>query len=751
MRRVALCGSVALFLAASARADVKMPAIFGDHMVLQQALRLPVWGWAEPGEKVTVTFGATSAAVTAGADGAWKVELPKQSATGSANVLAIEGKNKVVFQDVLVGDVWVASGQSNMEFGVQTAAGGADAVAKADDPQLRMFFVPWATALEPQKDIARGQPAGEQNGKWVVCTPEAMKATWGWHGITAIGYQFAREIREKTGKPVGLIATYKGGTPAQSWTSVAALATEPSLSGYVEDHRKLVDGYAAAKEAFPGKEAAYRAQLAKWDKANGKAAPQAPTPPDGGYNPGGNLFNGMVAPLAPYGIKGVIWYQGESNANTTVDAVQYGTLFPLMISDWRKQWGQGDFPFLWVELAGYNASRVPEDGYWPWLRESQRKTLALPGTGMASAVDIGDPKNIHPADKFDVGHRLALVARKVAYGEDIVATGPTYKSMRAEGDKIRISFASASGLTVGAPPWTPDGTAPATPTKVTGFVVAGADGKFVDADAVIEGEEVVVSSSGVTAPAAVRYGWSDCPRGDLYNAAKLPAEPFRTDDWEAGPIHNLAIKPSEGDPRWQAKFKGNVDRVKGKKIDLIFDGDSITDWFQTTGKKVWEKYYGGRAATDFAIAGDQTGHVLWRLQHGQVDGLDPKLVVLLIGTNNTIRDNSGQIVEGIQACANEYLTRCPNAHVVLLNVFPRRTLEDPLRAKVGQVDEKLAKVAWGDRVTFLDLNSVWLDDEKAIRLDLMPGRLHPSEAGYEAWAAAMEPVISKYVPAGEKR
>lgn len=531
--------------AAALRADVKMPAIFGDHMVLQRNSKIPVWGWAGAGEKVKVSFEGATAKTTADANGNWKVELqPVKAAkdTGKPQSMTISGSNTVTIQDVLVGDVWICSGQSNMEFSLHRAHDAAEATPKANDPQLRLFLVTKKTALEPVSDVA---------GKWELCTPESAGP------FSAVGYFFGRDLREKLKRPIGLIGTYWGGTPAQAWTSISGLQKEPSLSGYVEAHEKLVASFPQASADFAAKKTAFDEALKTWneqygkefeaankqwndDAAKAKAAgqplppklefahpkPKAPQAPDGGSGAPANLYNGMVAPLVHYAIKGVIWYQGESNAGK---AMEYRTLFPAMIKDWRAKWGQGDFPFLFVQLAAYRHGNAPE---WPVLRESQSKTLSLPKTGMAVAVDVGDWGDIHPKDKLDVGHRLALAALHVAYGEELVYSGPTYDSMKVEGGKVALKFKNnGGGLIIGAAPWSPSGETPAPAAELKGFVIAGEDKKFVPAEAKITGNTVEVSSPQVPNPVAVRYGWENSPVCNLYNKEQLPASPFRTDDW----------------------------------------------------------------------------------------------------------------------------------------------------------------------------------------------------------------------------
>ena len=536
------CASgIALFTAATLHADVKMPAIFGDHMVLQGETKIPVWGSAEPDEAVSVTFGEQTAKTKADANGKWRVEIPAAKFTDKPGTLTVEGKNALKFEDVLVGDVWVCSGQSNMEFSLKRAHNAATEIPKADDPLIRLFFVNKKTALVPVDDVV---------GKWVLCTPETIPS------FSAAGYFFAKELRPILNRPIGLIGTYWGGTPAQAWTSLSGLKKESMLSGYVSAYEKTSADAEKLKEGYEERLAAFKAANQKWKDENGAAfdaamvqwaedrkkaieanqpqppkpvpavpQPTAPPSPYGTQNTPTALFNGMLAPLIPYAIKGVIWYQGEANAGR---AEEYATLFPTMIKDWREKWAQGDFPFLFVQLACYKPG-----GNWAFLRESQTKTLSVPNTGMASAVDVGNPADIHPADKLDVGHRLALAARHVAYGEKIVYSGPVYDSMKVDGDKVVISFKNTgTGLTIGVPPWSPKGEVPAPADSVQGFVIAGEDKKFVPADAKIEGDTVIVSSAQVPNPVAVRYAWDAVPVCNLYNKEQLPAISFRTNDWK---------------------------------------------------------------------------------------------------------------------------------------------------------------------------------------------------------------------------
>lgn len=540
-------------------AGIRMPAIFGDNMVLQRGIKVPVWGSADAGAQVQIVFNKKVFKTTAGADGKWTLRLDSYAAGGPYTMQVQAGTGQLQFKNILIGDVWVSSGQSNMEFGIQTERHGAEAIAKATDTLIHFFYVPMAFALQPQEDIAK--PGSDSpNGKWVVCSPQLMgDPHWAWHGFSAVGYYFALQIRATQHCPVGMIATYKGGTPAQAWVSQPELAAKPAFKKYVGVHDSLLKHFDDNSAAYPQKKADFQAALQLWNtgvgndfnqahkqwetlaaqlKASGQPVPPAPKPsrpapqplsdPAGGFSSASNLYNAMVAPIVPYGIKGVIWYQGESNGDRLADALEYKTLFPRLITDWRTNWGQAHLPFLFVQLTNYRTpAKVPSEGNWPWVREAQLMTLSLPETGMAVITDTGEADNIHPLNKEDVGLRLALAARHVAYGEQLVYSGPVYKSMDAEAGRIRIKFDQVgSGLAI-------DSIRHPGMTVLNGFGIAGDDGRFVWANAILQGNSVVVWSDEVAKPAAVRYNWADNPPGNLYNKEGLPASPFRTDDWAA--------------------------------------------------------------------------------------------------------------------------------------------------------------------------------------------------------------------------
>ncbi len=510
------------FAVGSLHAEVKPNPLFTDGAVLQRGQAVPIWGMARDGEKVSVTLGDQTLTTTA-ANGTWRVEL-KPLTAGGPFTLTIAGDNTVTVNNVMVGEVWVCSGQSNMEWPFNRAVNAAEERPKATYPKIRMFTVDKTISIKP---------LAEARGSWVECSPETVG------GFSAVGYFFARDIYQKLGIPVGMIHTSWGGTPAQAWTSLEGLDKDPALSGYAEAARTALANHPAAVAAYPAKREEFKAARSTWEETVGKPyqealrawneataaaktagqplpskpvpaspPPTAPKGPDGNQNSETTLFNGMVNPLIPYAIKGAIWYQGESNAG---QSRLYRTLFPAMIADWRTRWNQGSFPFLFVQIAPFN-------GQPPEIREAQFLTLAKSdNTAMVVTTDVGDAKDIHPTRKEPVGQRLALAARVLAYGEKVEYSGPLYQSMKADGGKISLSFTHTGGGLVAK-----DG-------DLKGFTIAGADGKFVPAKATINGTNIIVATEGVTEPKAVRYGWSNVPDVNLYNQEGLPASPFRTD------------------------------------------------------------------------------------------------------------------------------------------------------------------------------------------------------------------------------
>ena len=662
--------------------EVHLPSIISDHMVLAKSAKVPIWGKADPGEQVTVTLNGQTAKVTADAAGKWSVSLNLKDSAPGPFEMTVEGKNKLTFSDVLVGEVWVASGQSNMAFGIKNAIHGADAVASATNAQIRLFMVPMNTASDPQSETKSAT-------YWRVCSPTNLGGPPGWAGFSAVAYFFARDIQQKTGAPVGMIGTYLGGTPSEAWTSTEAINCNPDLKAATERRWTQIKEYPEKKKAFVDGMKAWLQANAREDKPvtdtssyagndvttkdwipvklpgevmapgltktgavwlrkeitipkksganlplrlaidgydsvywNGKllkqttyesfegtgsthaygpydippgevkegknilairlyepvepanfshapivgsstltgelwqakaeyafpdlsvekiaAAPKPPANPPTPQNVGSSLFNGMIQPLLPYAISGVIWYQGESNSDR---AYQYRMAFPLMITDWRKQWNQGEFPFYFCQLPTYFGKKeVPAESSWAELREAQSLALKLPNTGQAVLIDLGESADIHPPQKQEVGERLALIALAKNYGKTNPCSGPVYDSMKIDQGKAILTFTQTDGGLVAKPlPQTytvrslAQETAPlvrnSPNSQIEGFAICGDDKKWVWADAKIDGNSVVVWSDNVPAPVAVRYAWSDNPTCNLYSGAGLPASPFRTDDF----------------------------------------------------------------------------------------------------------------------------------------------------------------------------------------------------------------------------
>ncbi len=515
MNLTTLFAALLLALGPSAlRADVKPAALFSNHMVLQQGMSVPVWGWADRGEKVTVSIAGQTQTATAGPDKKWMVHLENLKPSSDPIEMTIAGKNTIKITDVLVGEVWLGSGQSNMDFVVsgdmtkyprmaQRFAGvvnEAQEIAAANYPQIREFRVPLKTTELPLEDVA---------GKWVVCTPETVP------GFSAIGYFFARDLQKAIHRPVGFITSAFGASCAQAWVSKDVLESDPRL-------RSIMDGFATQVAAMKSGTQPKPAPRGRGGRRGGSANPFANQ-----HNPY-VLWNGMIRPIQPYAIKGVLRYQGES---ITESLTLYPVVMEHVITSWRKQWGQGDFPFYFVQLAAQDAnSNRPE------VREAQAQALKVPNTAMAVAMDIGEKSNVHPKNKQDLADRLARIARAQVYGEKIECCGPTYESMQVEVTSIRVKFTHVgAGLVAkgGALKW---------------FQVAGADKKFVDASAKIDGNTIVASAPGVSAPVAVRYEWHRWPEGaNLYNADCLPAPQFRSDEW-ATTVVGASARSGRGQP-----------------------------------------------------------------------------------------------------------------------------------------------------------------------------------------------------------
>jgi sialate O-acetylesterase len=500
-----LCGLVfaVVFVAVGAPAELWMPNIFSSNMVLQQKQPNPIWGKGDPGATLEVRFADRVQEVTVGEDGRWMAALPSMKAGNTAYDLRVShGAESLYFDNILIGEVWVASGQSNMQWSVKQSDNPEKEIGAAKYPNLRLFYVKRVTADTPQEDC---------EGTWEQCSPETVA------GFSAVAYYFGRELHKKLKVPVGMIHTSWGGTPSEAWTSQETVEKEPAFAPITARWENIIAKWPETLAAHEKKVADWKAKKEKGE-ATDKQKPRFPMGPDHPHRVS-SLFNGMINPIVPYGIQGAIWYQGESNAGR---AYQYRTIFPAMIEDWRMHWGEGDFPFYFVQLANYKArsDEPTPDSDWAELREAQFMTLALKNTGMASAIDIGEADDIHPRNKQDVGKRLARWALRHDYKmRDVVPSGPLYKSHSISGDgKVSIRFDHAKGLH-------------AKGGKLGGFMIAGEDKQFVWADAEVKGKKVIVWSDQVPNPKAVRYGWAINPVSTLYNAAGLPASPFRTDDW----------------------------------------------------------------------------------------------------------------------------------------------------------------------------------------------------------------------------
>lgn len=511
---------LALVAAASlpARAEVKLHALFSDHAVLQRDRPLPVWGWASPGEKVSVSLGQGTADTTADAEGRWRVTLPPQPVSTQPLILRVQGRNILEIRDVLLGDVWLCSGQSNMEMALGACDTPAD-VQAARLPLLRQFGVGAHFATAPQENI---------RGEWRVCSPATAA------GFTAVGFHFGRRLLQETNVPIGLLRSCVGGTNIELWMSQDTLLGTPVLAAYAKSMRTSLAQYQRElASALP----AIDAWSARSHEAL-RAGQPVPLPPAWPEFPFGErvmrprcvtLHNGMIAPLIPCALRGALWYQGENNA----DASLYVEKKRALIADWRRWFGDAQLPFYFVQLAAWQKpDDKPAGGGWGAIRDAQRRCLEIPHTGMASAVDIGDAEDIHPRNKADVGERLALWALANEYGRALEPSGPLFRSLRLEGQLARIDFDRAGrGLMAGSK----QGRAPVTEDKsgrLQRFAIAGADRQWRWADARIDGASVICSHPDVPAPVAVRYAYSSNPAGaNLYNRDGLPASPFRTDDW----------------------------------------------------------------------------------------------------------------------------------------------------------------------------------------------------------------------------
>jgi sialate O-acetylesterase len=493
--RLIRCTLAIIFLLTfHANAEVSLPKLFSSHMVLQREMPIHIWGSADPEEKIAVDFHSLTASTSADSTGRWSVYLPAQSA-GGPFTLAIHATNTLQFDDILIGDLWFASGQSNMEMPLAGFPGNAvvqDAdkeIAAANYPDIRLLLIDRDASDYPLEDVKSATD-------WSSCTPETAK------NFSAVAYFFARDLQKAQGKqhvPIGLIDSTWGGTPAEAWTSLDTLGADAALTPVFATRAEMMN-----RETT-------QIRLDAIDKlAREQGKPPTPGrdwhPNPASWRPAA-LYNAMVAPFTPLPIRGVIWYQGEANSS---HADLYDRIFPAMIQDWRRQWKQGNFPFLFAQISAF--ASTPKEN-WGLLRDAQRKSLYLTKTGMAVTIDIGDEHNVHPANKQAVGERLSLLARQIAFGENIVASGPLFHLAYPSGGAMHVWFHNADGLRSRG-------------NTLEGFEIAGHDAVFVPATAHIDGETVIVESSSVPAPEYVRYAWPNFPKANLYNGAGLPASTF---------------------------------------------------------------------------------------------------------------------------------------------------------------------------------------------------------------------------------
>ena len=490
----------------SVHAEVSLPNIIGSSMVLQQKQRVPIWGEADPGEAVTVTFGKQQKTVVADQNGKWRVDLDKMSANFTPQTMTISGKNKVELNNILVGDVWLVAGQSNMQRLLRETDNGVAAQAAANHPNIRLFNVSREVAFKHHSGVL---------GEWAPCTPESVKE------FSAAGYYFGVELERELKVPVGLINSSYGGSQAEAWTPVEYLNASDELRPTVERTKIWDAERAKVRIDYADAIKKWRETSARQTEAGARPSP-SPSVPDAlrEYRIAASIYDRMIEPLIPFAIRGAVWYQGESNE---ARAEQYGLLLPTMIRAWRERWGEGNFPFGIVQLPNYRSIKTdPEESAWSFIREAQRRTaMTTPNTGLIVTIDIGAANDIHPKDKLDVGRRIARWALEDVYGRKIV-NAPVFTRAEIKSSKMILTFSEVgSGLKIR------DG------DKLDEFAIAGDDKKWVWADAKIVGKnKVEVSSPSVPKPVAVRYAFNSNPKHpNLTNDSGLPASPFRTDAW----------------------------------------------------------------------------------------------------------------------------------------------------------------------------------------------------------------------------
>jgi lysophospholipase L1-like esterase len=903
MNRITRVWFLGLLLVATAglRAEVKLPSIISDHMALLRAEQTPIWGKADPGERVAVSLNGATVETIAGEDGQWRVSLNLADSPEGPFEMTVSGKNTLTIRDVVVGEVWLASGQSNME--QMMLSQNPEEAATAVNPMLRQFIAIKQMSLEAGEDVG---------GFWLRVEPGQTDT------MSAVGYFFSKSIHEKTMRPVGLIKAAWGGRNIESfispeahdsvedfkasrkkalenlsgkttaftkWLQATGRSDRPTvdIDSFLNGDASLANGWVEVKDSGLVSDPALPSYGAVWFRKdieltasqirvpqylfvgfksadffsvylngklveradmedfttssglnsriylmpkdmregvnqlalrvfapcrpthlawapflNGKsygggwlgkaefALPNVPREPGRPVFPppmftvGGTIYNGMIQPLAPYALRGVIWYQGESN---TRDPANYRKLMPLLIRDWRSHWGNDRLPFYFCQLANWKEKTdQPGESSWAELREAQSMTLSVPDTGMAVLIDTGESKDIHPQSKDIAGERLARIALARTYGKAIPFSGPIYNSMKVEGSRIRISLQHLEGglLAGEIPPEYPvmrrrGETAPlernSPNSELEGFAICGADRDWVWAEAKIDGDTVLVWSDKVIAPVAVRYAWAENPTCNLYNQADLPASPFRTDP-ASGDRPNagvaigshVAVTPAPHSMDWwTARHQSILERNAQGQVDLLMIGDSITHgWGGLSAKAIWEEYYELRNAVNLGYIGDRTENVLWRLQNGEIDHIQPKLALLMIGTNNSNGKECSpeQIADGIKAIVRTLRARLPNTKILILSIFPRGNAEmkranapvaayNDQWAKCDEASRIASQMADGMMIHFLNVNHVFLNEQGELTRDIMPDLLHPKTKGYRLWAEAMEPTIAKLMGDGK--
>ncbi len=720
--------------------------IFTDNMVLQRDVPVPVWGTAPPGEKIVLNFAGQTKTAVAGQNGQWKIMLEPLKLSSVPAEMTIKGTSSITLTNILVGDVWVCSGQSNMAWPVADmnkidpsdgrtgVLNGEEEIAQADYPLMRLNGF--------------GANYGHiDSGEWKVCSPQSLRgfSVEGHFGFSAVGYFFGEKLHRELKVPIGLINRSSGGTPIEAWIPLEAMKQDPYCRSMMEQARN---------PEILGQINQWRAELAKWLKEWqdwGKTSAQGKNPEALRPSPlkndtvknyefytdvPGTWYDVGIAPVIPYAVKGFIWYQGESNAQTVSAGLGYQKLLTLLIASWREKWQQGPLPFYWVQLPLYQGGGCGTA--WQVVRESMLKTLQVANTGMAVTVDLGERDSLHPKNKRSVGERLARLALANAYGEKIVCSGPFYRGYQIKGNKVTVDFDHAArGLK------SSDG------TSLKCFEIAGSDRAFIPAHAEIVGNQVEVSSERVLEPVAVRFCFKETETPNLANSEGLPASPFRTDTWElesatAGLDQgNSALIPvPQLEAWWTRRHEEKLAAVRRGGIDLLFIGDSITQNWEAGGKAVWDEYYGNRNALNLGYGGDRTEIVLWRFAHGEIDGIGPKLAVVMIGSNNW-GNSPEEIAAGVDAVVKTLRKKLPGTKVLLLAILPRGDLKPELRERHVKANALIAGAMHDDAVHFLNMNSLFLDTNGMASKLLLPDGGHPNEKGYRVWAEAIEPTVAE--------